>query len=75
MTGRIPRNTRPGACALDIAGGCLGALAREGQSVLTLADGDAFAAPALGQTIAIAVHLEDVDVMGQAVQNRAGQTL
>ena len=32
-------------------------------------------APALGQTIAVAVHLEDVDVMGQAVQKRAGQTL
>ena len=36
-------------------------MAREGQSVLNLVDSDAFAAPALGQTIAVAVHLERIE--------------
>lgn len=30
---------------------------------------------ALGQAIAFAVHLEDVDVVGQSVEERAGQAL
>ena len=30
---------------------------------------------ALGETIAVAVHLEDVDVVGDAIEQRAGQTL
>lgn len=30
---------------------------------------------ALGQAIAVTVHLEDVDVMGEPVEERAGQVL
>ena len=29
----------------------------------------------LGQTIAFTVHLEDVDVMGQPIEERAGEVL
>ena len=31
--------------------------------------------PALSETVGLAIHLEDVDVMGQAIEQRAGQTL
>jgi hypothetical protein len=36
-----------------------------------------FSAPRLGllEAIAFAVHLEDVDMMGEAIEPRAGQTL
>jgi hypothetical protein len=48
-------------------------LARRANLVLGSVDGGAFAVPALCQAIAVAIHFEDVDVMGQAVEQRAGQ--
>ena len=37
--------------------------------------GRALTVLALSETIALTVHLEDVDVMGEAVEERAGQAL
>ena len=36
---------------------------------------DCFSRLSLGQTIAFTVHLEDVDVMGQPIEERAGEVL
>ena len=35
----------------------------------------ALARPALGEAVGRSVHLEDVDMVGQAVEQRAGETL
>ena len=35
--------------------------------------GDAFAVPALCQAIAVAVHFQDIDVVGQAVEEYSGK--
>ena len=37
--------------------------------------GSASAAFGVGEAIALAIHLEDMDVMGQPVEQRAGQAL
>ncbi len=65
--------SRPGARAFHVAGGCLGCWPARANHALGSVDGGAFAAPALCQAIAVAVHFEDIDVMGQPVEQRAGQ--
>ena len=67
---------RPGPRAPHIAGVCQGALARQGQSLRwRLCAELGLAGTALAEAIAVAVHLEDADVMCQPVEQRAGEAL
>ena len=71
---RIDERQHPGGRACHRAGGCPDALAREGQ-LLTMWVGLSLvlAGLALAQAIAFAVHLKDVDVVGQAIKQGAGK--
>ena len=60
----------------NIAGVCQGALARQDQSLRSsFCCGLGLTGTALAEAIAVAVHLEDADMMCQPVEQRAGQAL
>ncbi len=70
---RLSRYSR-GICAFKIACGCRGALARQGQSLAVWSGvGFGLSGTALAEAIAVAVHLENTDVVGQPVKQRTGQ--
>ena len=63
---------RLGACGSHIASSFQGALAVR-PILLGSFSGGGEACAALAEAVTFAVHLQDVDVMGQSVQKRAGQ--
>ena len=73
---RLGVRQHPGCRACQGAGGCPDALAREGQPLTILVgwSGLVLTRLALAQAIAFAIHLKDVHMVGQSIQQRAGQT-
>src|ERR1700746_2005995 len=73
---RVVKGERRGTRAPHIAGVCQGALARQGQSLRSsFCRGLGHTGTALAEAIAVAIHLEDADMMCQPVEQRAGQAL
>ena len=72
---RIDVRQHPGSRAYHRAGGCPDGLAHLGQILSYVGVGLrlVLAGLALAEAVAVAVHFKDVDVMGEAVEQRAGQ--
>jgi len=72
---RIGVRRHPGSRAYHRAGGCPDALALQGPNICDVGVGLrlVLAGLALAKAVAVAIHLKDVHVVGQSIQQSAGK--